>query len=312
MVGGGGIRPQAVYAGRKRLNEEGPGYRVFTVFNYLLLLTIILLTVYPVYYVFIASFSNARELQANYGILWFPKFPLTTFAYKLVLNHPLVLTGYRNTLIILILGLAVNLIMTSLGAYFLTLRDSIYKRPISLLILFTMYFSGGLVPAYLNIKNLGMLDSLSALIIPGAISTYNMLIMRSAFASIPSSLSEAAELDGASHFQILTRVFIPLSGATMAVMVLYYGVGHWNAWFNASIYIQTANKFPLQLVLRQILLLNISQAELVASSDVGEAILYADLIKYALIVVSTLPMLVLYPFLQQFFVKGVMVGALKG
>ena len=156
------------------------------------------------------------------------------------------------------------------------------------------------------------MDTLWSLILPGAVNTYNLLIMRSAFAAMPDSLYEAAYLDGASHARILTQVYIPLSGATMAVMVLYYGVAHWNSWFNASLYISTTSKYPLQLVLRQILILN-QNSELNATMvDDGEQALYADLIKYALIVVSTLPILILYPFLQRFFAKGVMVGALKG
>ncbi len=297
---------------RFSLNADGPGYGVFTFFNTVFLSLIILITAYPVYYVVIASISNAKAIDAMNGMLWLPKFPLSTYAYQLVFRHPLVFSGYRNSLVILVAGLALNLTMTSLGAYFLSLHHSIFRKPISMLILFTMYFSGGLVPQYLNVKNLGMMDSLLSLIVPGAIATYNMLIMRSSFASVPSSLTEAAELDGASHFRILTQVFLPLTGATLAVMVLYYGVGHWNAWFNASLYIQTPQKFPLQLVLRQVLILNTANNELVASTDIGEAVLYVNLVKYALIVVSTLPMLLLYPFLQRFFVKGVMVGALKG
>ncbi len=299
-------------AKKHRFNEEGVGYRIFPVFNYLFLTLLIIVVAYPVYYVVAASFSNARALSAHLGILVLPLRPMAVTAYELVFRHPLVLTGYMNTIIILVSGLAFNIVLTCLGAYFLTLRDSMFRRPISLLILFTMYFSGGIVPAYLNVRELGMMDSLFSLIIPSAISTYNMLIMRSAFASVPASLSEAAQLDGAGHFRQLTQVFVPLSGATLAVMVLYYGVGHWNAWFNASLYIQTPGRFPLQLVLRELLLLASKSNELVGMTDVGDQVLYVDLVKYALIVVSTLPMMLLYPFLQRFFVKGVMVGALKG
>jgi len=187
-----------------------------------------------------------------------------------------------------------------------------FVRPLSLLILFTMYFSGGMIPAYMNIRDLGMMNTLWSLIIPGAISTYNMLVMRSAFAAVPATLYEAAYLDGASHPRILTQIYLPLSGATLAVMVLYYAVGHWNAWFNASIYLSDTSKYPLQLVLRQILILN-QNADLKASvTDNGELAKYADQVKYALIVVSSAPILMLYPFLQKFFTKGVMVGALKG
>ncbi|MDW7657528.1 MAG: carbohydrate ABC transporter permease [Bacillota bacterium] len=296
---------------KNKIVLEGPGYKLFSGFNTLFLIAVIIATAYPVYFVAIASFSDPAAMNANYGLMMLPKFPLSIRAYSIVLNHPLVLTSYKNTMIILFGGLAVNLSLTSLGAYFLTLKESMWRRPIAMMILFTMYFSGGLVPIYLNVKQLGLMDSLWALILPGAISTYNMLVMRSSFAAIPDSLIEAAKLDGASHFRILSTVILPLSGAMMAVMVLYYGVAHWNAWFDASIYIQTTTKYPLQLVLRQLLILG-QNAEFEASMDMGDAAQMSELIKYALIVVSTVPILMLYPFLQRFFVKGVMVGALKG
>ena len=297
---------------RSALHQEGFGYNIFTVLNYIVLSFVILVTAYPVYYVIIASLSDPVSLMANYGLMWLPKPPLTLSAYKMVFRHPMIVSGYQNTLFILIAGLIVNMILTSVGAYFLCLRNSLFKKPLSIFMIFTMYFSGGLVPMYLNVQSLGLINSLWALVIPSAINTYNMLILRSAFYNIPESLVEAAKLDGASHFQILTKIFLPLSGATLAVMVLYYGVGHWNAWFNASIFIQTPSKYPLQLVLRNILLLGANAEFNAAMTDDTTTALMAELIKYALIVVSTAPILILYPFLQRFFAKGVMVGAIKG
>jgi putative aldouronate transport system permease protein len=293
------------------LQQEGFGYKVFSVFNTIILCFIILATAYPVYYVVIASFSNPAALMTNYGLMWLPKGPLTLSAYKMVMRHPQVLSGYRNTFFILIVGLVFNMILTALGAYFLSLKNSMLRRPVSVIIIFTMYFSGGLVPMYLNVHGLGLMNSLWALIIPGAISTYNMLILRSAFSGIPDSLVEVAKLDGATHFQILTKIFLPLSGATLAVMVLYYGVGHWNAWFNASLFIQTPSKQPLQLVLRNILIMN-QNSDFNATMNDSTAALMSEIIKYALIVVSTAPVLLLYPFLQRFFTKGIMIGAIKG
>jgi len=297
---------------RVNLRQEGFGYSIFTVFNYLALGFVILVTAYPVYYVLIASFSSPSALMINYGLMWLPKRPLTVVAYQMVFRHPLILSGYRNTLFILIVGLVFNMVLTCLGAYFLCLKNSMLRRPVSVIIIFTMYFSGGLVPTYLNVQGLGMINSLWALIIPGAINTYNMLILRTAFYSVPDSLVEVAKLDGASHFQILTKIFIPLSGATLAVMVLYYGVGHWNAWFFSSVFIQTPSKFPLQLVLRNILLLHQNIDFQAAAADDSVTALLNEVIKYALIVVSTAPILLLYPFLQRFFTKGVMIGAIKG
>ena len=303
---------QSARPSRSRLRQEGLGYTVFTVVNTILLILICIITIYPMYYVVIASISEADVLGRNFGLLLVPVGKLNTYSYQLVFRNSLVLSGFANTFFILVAGLCFNMVLTCLGAYFLALKGSMLSRPIAMLILFTMYFSGGIVPEYLNIQSMGLMDSLWALIIPVSINTYNLLIMRSAFASVPDSLVEAAKLDGASHFRILTQVFLPLSGATLAVMVLYYAVGHWNAWFRASLYVHDTRKYPLQLVLRQILLLN-QNSELAASTtDAGELAKYADSIKYALIVISCAPILILYPFLQRFFAKGVMVGALKG
>ena len=221
------------------------------------------------------------------------------------------LSGYKNTIVILVLGLLVNMTMTVVGAYCLSLKHAMLMKPVSLLILFTMYFNGGMIPNYILIRDLGLIDSVWSLVLPGAISTYNLLVMRSAFSGVPDSLHEAAYLDGASHPRILVSVYLPLSQATLAVILLYYAVGHWNSWFNASLYIRTPEKYPLQLVLRQILILNENTNLNATMTDNGDQALYANQIKYALIVVSTLPILIPYPFLQKFFDKGVMIGALK-
>lgn len=297
---------------KSTLNQEGPGYRLFSVINLLIMCVVIVITLYPVYYVVVASLSEADALMRHGGLLFYPLGRINVFSYELVFRNPLVLSGFANTFFVLIVGLCFNMVLTCLGAYLLSLKGSMFTRPISLLILFTMYFSGGMIPAYMNVRDLGMMDTLWALIIPGAINTYNMMIMRSAFSSVPDTLYEAAYLDGASHMRILTQIYIPLSGATLAVMVLYYGVGHWNSWFNASIYISNTAKYPLQLVLRQILMLNQNSQLQASVTDNGELAKYADQVKYALIVVSSAPILMLYPFLQKFFTKGVMVGALKG
>ena len=295
-----------------KLSQEGRGYQVFTVVNTLALILIAIITLYPMYYVVIASISDAGEMGRQTGLLLYPVGKWNLFSYQLVFRNSLVLSGFGNTLFIVVVGLAINMAMTCLGAYVLAQKGAMLVKPLSMLILFTMYFSGGIVPTYLNIRELGLMDTLWSLIIPVAIDTYNLLIMRSAFASVPDTLTEAARLDGASHFKILTRVFIPLSGATLAVMVLYYAVGHWNSWFRASLYIADPNKYPLQLVLRNILLLNQTSDMNASVTDLGELAKYAESVKYALIVVSSLPILILYPFLQKFFAKGVMVGALKG
>lgn len=296
---------------KKSCLDEGTSYRVFSVFNTCLLVLILFLTAYPVYFVLIASISDPTKMVANYGLMWLPHFPLSLTSYRMVFRHSLLLSGFGNTLFIVIVGLAFNMVLTVLGAYLLSLKNSLLKKPIAYLILFTMYFSGGIVPGYLNIKSLHLMNTLWALILPGAISTYNMLIMRSAIGALPDALMEAAKLDGASHFQRILNVVVPLTGATSAVLMLYYAVGHWNAWFNASLYIQSPSRFPLQLVLRQVLILG-EDSEMASGMDAGSEIAAATVIKYALIVISTVPIMLLYPFLQRFFVKGVMIGSVKG
>lgn len=286
-------------------------YQIFSVLNVLFMLLVILVTAYPVYYIVIASFSDPGALSRHIGLLWAPMKPYTLTAYETVFRNPQIVTGFLNTLFVLGVGLLVNLTMTMLGAFFLTIKGPMLKDAIALMIIFTMYFSGGLIPSYLNIRDLKLMDSLWALILPGAINTANLIIMKSAFQSIPDSLVESARLDGGSYVQILLQVMVPLSKATIAVMVLYYGVEHWNAWFNASIYLRDSEKFPLQLVVRNILQMAGSSA-MGGGAGMDEIAQLAELIKYALIVVTTAPILALYPFLQKYFVKGVMVGAIKG
>ena len=289
-----------------------PGCRIFTILNTVFMLLMIVFTAYPLYYCVAASLSNPTQLTLNAGklLLW-PVKPYTISAYQKVFSHSLFLSGWANTLFVLVIGTAINMVMTILTAYTLSQKGLMLNTPITIFIVITMYFSGGLVPGYLNIKSLGLIDSLWSLILPGAISTYNMIIMKTAFTSVPDSLVESAQLDGAKHITILTRILVPLSVPTIAVLILYYGVGHWNAWFAASIYLQANSKFPLQLVMRNILnSANVNEM----MGDVGgeDQARYVELIKYALIVVSTAPILVLYPFLQRYFVKGVMIGAIKG
>lgn len=293
------------------MEYKSKGYTVFTVFNYIILTFIGLICLYPLYYVVIASFSDPVKLISHDGLLLLPLKDYTLAGYRMVFQNKLVMSGYKNTLIVLVVGVCINMILTILGAYVIAQRKLLLRKPLTIFIIVTMYFSGGMIPAYLNVRDLGMMDSLMALIMPSAINTSNLLIMRSAFMSVPESLSEAAEIDGASHRQILFQVMVPLVKATMAVLVLYYGVAHWNSWFNASIYLRSSDKFPLQLVLRNILIEGQTNDMLsdVGSADNPQAV---QLLKYSLIVVSTLPIMCIYPFLQRFFEKGVMLGAVKG
>lgn len=286
------------------------GERAFNVFNILVMLVLVALTLYPILYVLFAAFSVPSRLMTNYGVLWGPRgFSLVSFAA--VFRNPNIWSGYRNTLLIVVGGTALNMLMTLMGGYVLSRRDWALARPIALGVVFTMYFSGGLIPFYLTVRGVGLRDSLLALIIPTAINTYNMMIMRTAMATIPPSLEESAKLDGAGHFTVLFRIVAPLIFPTLAVLLLYYGVEHWNAWFNAMIFLRDRSRFPLQLILREILIQNYT-LDMGLGSAMTDQEMLSETIKYSVIIVSTVPILCLYPFLQRYFVKGVMVGAVKG
>ncbi len=283
--------------------------RIFDVFNVIFMFLLCIIMLYPFLYVIFASFSEPAKLMAHSGMLLSPQ-GLSLDAYESVLQNPRVWTGYKNTIIYVLFGTAFNIVMTVLCAYGLSRKGLMFTRVITIMIVFTMYFSGGMIPTYLVVRGLGLYNSRLALIIPGAINTFNMIIMRTAMAAVPDSLEESARLEGASHLQVLFKIMIPVTMPTIAVLILYYGVGHWNAWFNASIYLSDPAKQPLQLFLRQILI-TANMGDMAGSSSEDQALL-AETIKYATIVVATVPILVLYPFLQKYFVKGVMVGSLKG
>jgi putative aldouronate transport system permease protein len=283
--------------------------RAFSVLNYSFLALISLFCLYPILYVLFASLSNNSLLTAHSGILLKP-LGFSLAAYEKVFKNPMILAGYRNTLFVLVAGLLVCLFMTSLGAYFLSRKNVFFKKPVMMLITFTMFFSGGIIPFYLNLRDLRLTNSLWGLIIPFAVNTYNLIILRTSFMAIPESLTEAALIDGAGHWRILFSIILPLSKAILSVMVLYYGVGIWNAWFWASAILQQRELYPLQVVLREILLQN-SAISMSAGVDAGDQESVAATIKYATIVVATVPVLCIYPFLQKYFARGVMIGAVK-
>ena len=267
------------------------GERAFDIFNIIFMCAMMFVMFYPMWHVLCASFSNARQLSAHTGLLLWPD-GYSLSAYKLMMKNPMILKGYGNTLFILVFGLAINMFMTSLAAYVLSRRNVMLNKPITLIIVFTMYFSGGLIPTYLNIIQLGLQDSLWAVIVPGAISTYNMIVLRTGFASVPESLEESAKIDGASNLRILWQIILPLSMATFAVVCLYYAVAHWNSWFNAMLYLTTRDKYPIQLILREILINN-DTTSMVNAMDVGagDSSFVSETVKYAVIIVSVVPIL---------------------
>ncbi|GAA0134037.1 carbohydrate ABC transporter permease [Paenibacillus sp. YSY-4.3] len=294
------------------MNKTKVGFfdRAFDIGIYIILILLVVVTLYPLLYVLFASFSDAGKLIVNKGILWRP-LGFSLDAYKSVMANPGIGIGYRNTIFIVIMGVAVNLFMTALGAYVLSRKNVMWNNVLMFLIVFTMFFGGGLIPLYLIVKDVGLLDTLWSTIIPFAVSTFNLIIMRTSFMGIPDSLEESAKIDGANHFTILFRIIIPLSMPVIAVMILYYAVDKWNGWFYASVFIKSRELFPLQLVLREILIAN-STDSMSAGASAGDRHQIGETIKYATIMVATVPILCVYPFVQRFFVKGVMIGSLKG
>ena len=283
---------------------------IFDCLNTLFMLAMIIITIYPFWYVVMASLSNSSQLMEARGWMLMPK-GFSLEAYKAVLKNPNILSGYKMTIFIVVVGTSINVLMTSIGAFVLTRKKFAMKKFMERMMIFTMYFSGGMIPSYLLVYQfLGLGNSVWALILPTAISTYNLLIMRTSFESIPYSLEESAKIDGANDFVVFLRIVLPLSKAILAVMVLFYGVAHWNAWFNAMLYIRKRAKYPLQLILREILLIN-SMDSMVGDVSGADKYMVGESIKYATIVVATLPILFIYPFIQKYFVKGVMIGAVK-
>lgn len=284
--------------------------KIFVVCNTLFMILLCVVTIYPILYVVFASFSDPVSLMAHSGILYKP-LGFSLEAYSRALEHPLILSGYINTLFILVAGVVISLVLTAIGAFFLTRQNVMLQRPVGLLILFTMFFNGGMIPFYFAVRDVGLYNSTWSLILPTAINTFNLMVMKAGFEALPASLEESAKIDGAGHLTVLFRIVLPLALPTVAVMILYYGVSYWNSWFYASIFLQDDAKWPLQLVARQILIVNDS-AGTASGVDSGAQLAISETIKYAVIVITSLPIIVLYPFLQKYFVKGVMIGAVKG
>jgi len=289
------------------------GDNLFDIFVYTLAVLVFIVVAYPVYFVFIASVSDAN-LVAQGQVTLFPK-GFSWFAYNKVFEDPRIWIGYRNTVIYTVVGTIVNMILTLPAAYSLARRELFARRWIMFYFIFTMYFSGGLIPTYILIKNLGLENTFLVFIIPFSVNIFNLIVTRAYFeTSIPEELYESAVLEGCSHFRFFTKIALPLSKPIISVIALYYIVGHWNDFFTALIYIRDKNLVPLQLVLRDILIANLvfKEGMGVGGEAGGYAQRYADAVKYALIIVSSLPVLILYPFLQKYFEKGIMIGAIKG
>lgn len=288
---------------------------VFHVLNDSFLIVLSIACVYPIIHIIFASLSDPTELVTHQGLLLWP-LGFTLGGYKAVFSNNDLLRSFVNTLVYVSLGTLVNMLMTILGAYALSRRNLMLKGIFMKIIVFTMFFSGGLIPWYITVRNLGLYNNIWAMILPPALNTWNMIILRTGFEAVPLDLEEAAYIDGASSFRVLMQVILPLSKAVLAVIFMYYLVSNWNSWFNAMVLLKDNARQPLQLKLRTLLIVNDagmgSSASASAAASAGTGSNYRELIKYCVTVVATLPILCIYPFLQKYFVKGVYVGSLKG
>ncbi len=284
------------------------GQHLFDWSNHIFLALIMVIIIYPCFYVLIASVSDPIRIYDSGGLLLYPK-GFSLYSYGEVLKSPQIWMGYRNTILYVLCGGFLSVGLTVSAAFSLTRRMLPGKNFFLFLIMFTMYFSGGLIPSFLVVRELGIYDTPFAMILPGAVGTYNLIITITYFRGLPAELEEAAKIDGANDFTILLKVFIPLAKPIIAVIALYYMVGIWNNYFTALIYLDKRSLYPLQLILREILIQNNTSSISASQSDASQA--YAENVKFATIVVSTVPVLCIYPFLQKYFVKGVMIGAIK-
>jgi len=285
---------------------------MFDIFNYVFFTIAVIIVIYPLYFIVISSISDPLHVAAG-KVVFYPK-GFTIEGYEKVMTHDTIPRGYLNSIFYTCLGTFINLLLTLPPGYALSKKDLVFKNQIMVYLVIPMYISGGLIPTYILIKNLDMLDKIWSLLIPGAVSVWNIIIARTFFQSnIPNELWESAMMDGCRHTRFFLSIVLPLSMPLVSVMILFYGIGHWNAWFNALIYIRNRKLFPLQLVLREVLFFNDKNIDFIKDpEELVRRQRLAESIKYASIIVASVPVLMIYPFLQKYFTKGIMVGSLKG
>ena len=294
------------------VNNKTVSYRIFLVFDYILLGAISLVCLLPVLHVAFASFSDPAWVMNQSGLILFP-YGLNIDGYKLVFSNNQLMQGYANTIFYVLTATLLGLLITVMGAYPLSKRELLFSNTLMLIISFTMLFNGGMIAFYIVVKNLGMLDTRWAIILPTCVSAFNLILVRTAMSTVPKALEESAMLDGAGPVRILFQIYLPLIKATLATVILYYAVAHWNSWFNASIFLRERSLFPLQLILQEILIANDTASTTTQSGELaGNADLYKQLVKYCTIMVATVPVLCFYPFIMKYFEKGVMIGSIKG
>ncbi len=294
--------------------KDTPGRIVFKVINTIVLILIAVICIAPIIHVVAASFSDPTLLTQSSGLILWPlsdeTHPLTVQGYRIVFNNNSLVRGYANTIFYVGVGTFVSICFTSLGAYCVSRKRTMWLKYLMIMITITMFFNGGLIPTYLVVKGVGMINTRWAMIVPQAINVFNLIIVRTSFVTLPDSLEESAQLDGAGHITILVKIVLPLCKATLAVVALFYAVQKWNEYFFAMIYLTERSLYPLQVILREILVeSNQSSLSYDSTSSLDK---YKTLVEYCTIVVATLPILCIYPFIQKYFVTGVMIGSIKG
>lgn len=288
------------------------GEKIFGFFNTIILSLIALACLVPVWHVLCCSLSEPTLLNANRGTVLWPLGTWTFLGYEKVFKTSYILRGYLNTVYYVILGTTIGLVLNCLAAYGLSRKNLMLKKPINFFITFTMLFNGGLVPTYMVVRDMKMLNTIWAIVLPLCVSVFNIMIMRTSFSNIPDALAEAAQIDGAGHMRILVQVVLPVSKSIIAVVALFYVVQNWNSWFHSALYIKDRELYPLQLWLREIVIAETNSVIEADSADAGLINQTKALIKYCVIVIAILPMMIAYPFVQKYFVTGVMIGSVKG
>ena len=290
------------------VRDRSVSAKVFEAVVHIVMVCVVLLTLLPVIHVISISFSSAAAISRGDVGLWPVEFSVS--AYTAIFKSGNVPRSFLNSVYYTALGTAINMLLTTMMAYPLSRTYLTFRKFYNVLVLITMFFSGGLIPTFLTVKNLGLYNTVWAIALPGAISTWNLIIMRTFFMGLPAELEESAQLDGANDFTIFARIILPLSKASIATIALFYGVGHWNNWFSGMIYFKNSKSYPLQTILRSIVI-NSEVSDEITVDEVINSI-SAEGIKYSTLVVSMVPMMAVYPFIQKYFVKGVMIGSLKG
>ncbi|WP_397361856.1 carbohydrate ABC transporter permease [Paenibacillus sp.] len=284
---------------------------MFEILMYIFAVIFLVIVLYPIYFIIIASFSDPTEVSN--GNVWFFPSGFTLEGYKELFKHSNIWTGYRNTIIYTIVGTAIGLLVNIPAAYALSRKDLVGRKFLSLFFIFTMFFNGGLIPTFLTVQDLHLYDTFWVMVLPFSVVVFNIIVARTFFqTSIPKDLWEVAQIDGCGHLRYFAQVVLPLSKAIIAVLALWIAVGQWNSYFNALVYLRNPDLYPLQLILRNILITNQMQSAMGTGEAAQIALRLANMMRYSVIIIATVPIMCVYPFVQKYFNQGVMIGAVKG